>query len=150
LKPIAHLGPKIWRGRAHRLSPESIVFSNPLFRVSFSLLSPKLQGLKNMYLIVIGWLYVTLLMALAEAFSSQGTVLGAIITFVFYGLLPMALVVYLMGTPLRRKAIRRQDEQARQDFLSGQTDSTLEPDAGRQAAALPEAAAVPAVGKEER
>ena len=49
-----------------------------------------------MYLIVIAWLYVTLLMALAEAFSTQGSVLGAIITFVFYGLLPMALVVYLM------------------------------------------------------
>ena len=103
-----------------------------------------------MYLIVIGWLYVTLLMALAEAFSSQGTVLGAIITFVFYGLLPMALVVYLMGTPLRRKAIRRQDEQARQEFLSSQTESAVQPDAGRHAAALPEAAAVPAVGKEER
>jgi hypothetical protein len=103
-----------------------------------------------MYLIVIGWLYVTLLMALAEAFSSQGTMLGAIITFVFYGLLPMGLVVYLMGTPLRRKAIRRQEEQARQEFLSIQTDSAVQPDAGRQAAALPEAAAIPAVRKEER
>ena len=39
-----------------------------------------------MYLIVIAWLYVTLLMALAEAFSTQGNVLGAIITFVFYGI----------------------------------------------------------------
>jgi len=103
-----------------------------------------------MYLIVIGWLYVTLLMALAEAFSSQGTVLGAIITFVFYGLLPTGLVVYLGGTPLRRKAIRRQEEQARQEFLASQTNSNIEPDAGRHAAALPEAAAVPAVGKEER
>jgi Na+-transporting methylmalonyl-CoA/oxaloacetate decarboxylase gamma subunit len=127
-----------------------LFFSNPLFRVSFSLLSPKLQGPKIMYLIVIAWLYVTLLMALAEAFSTQGSVLGAIITFVFYGLLPMALVVYLMGTPLRRKAIRRQDEQARQEFLSSQTESAAQPDAGRHAAALPEAAAVPAVGKEER
>jgi hypothetical protein len=89
-------------------------------------------------------------MALAEAFSTQGSVLGAIITFVFYGLLPMALVVYLMGSPLRRKAIRKQEEQARQDFLSGQNDSTIEPDAGRHAAALPEAGAVPAVRKEER
>jgi membrane protein implicated in regulation of membrane protease activity len=103
-----------------------------------------------MYLIVIAWLYVTLLMALAEAFSTQGSVLGAIITFVFYGLLPMALVVYLMGTPLRRKAIRRQDEQARQEFLSSQTDSAVQPDAGRHAAALPEASTIPAVGKEER
>jgi membrane protein implicated in regulation of membrane protease activity len=103
-----------------------------------------------MYLIVIAWLYVTLLMALAEAFSTQGSVLGAIITFVFYGLLPMALVVYLMGTPLRRKAIRRQDEQARQEFLSSQTDSAVQPDAGRHAAALPEASTIPAVRKEER
>ena len=103
-----------------------------------------------MYLIVIGWLYVTLLMALAEAFSSQGSVLGAIITFVFYGLLPMALVVYLMGTPLRRKAIRRQEEQDRQEAVSSQSDSTLQPDAGGHAAALPEVAAVPAVGEEKR
>lgn len=105
-----------------------------------------------MYLIVIAWLYVTLLMALAEAFSTQGSVLGAIITFVFYGLLPMALVVYLMGTPLRRKAIRRQEELSRQEVpnASIQPDSTLQPDAGRHAATLPEAAAVPAVGKEDR
>ncbi len=103
-----------------------------------------------MYLIVIAWLYVTLLMALAEAFSTQGSVLGAIITFVFYGLLPMALVVYLMGTPMRRKAIRRQEEQARQVAVSSQSDSTLQPDAGGHAAALPEATAVPAVGEEKR
>jgi mannose/fructose/N-acetylgalactosamine-specific phosphotransferase system component IID len=74
-------------------------------------MSPKLQPENNMYLIVIGWLYVTLLMALAEAFSSQGSVLGAIITFLLYGLLPMSLVVYLWGTPLRRKAIRRQEQE---------------------------------------
>jgi Na+-transporting methylmalonyl-CoA/oxaloacetate decarboxylase gamma subunit len=103
-----------------------------------------------MYLIVIAWLYVTLLMALAEAFSTQGSVLGAIITFVFYGLLPMALVVYLMGTPLRRKAIRQREEQARQEAVSSQSDSTLQPDTGGHAAALPETAAVPAVGEEKR
>ena len=45
---------------------------------------------KSMYLIVIAWTYVTLMMAVAEATSPQGTVLGAIITFVLYGLLPMA------------------------------------------------------------
>jgi uncharacterized membrane protein len=103
-----------------------------------------------MYLIVIAWLYVTLLMALAEAFSTQGSVLGALITFVFYGLLPMALVVYLMGTPLRRKAIRRDEEQARQVVVSSQRDSTLQPDAGGHATTLSETAAVPAVGEEKR
>jgi mannose/fructose/N-acetylgalactosamine-specific phosphotransferase system component IID len=56
-----------------------------------------------MYLVVIAWLYVVLMMAVAEATNSNGTVLGAIVTFVLYGLLPIALVVYLMGTPMRRK-----------------------------------------------
>ena len=64
----------------------------------------------------------------------------------------LALVVYLMGTPLRRKAIRQQEQQARQEAAVGpiQTDSAVQPDAGGHAAALPEVAAVPAVGKEER
>ena len=104
-----------------------------------------------MYLIVIGWLYVTLLMALAEAFSPQGSVLGAIITFVLYGLLPMGLVVYLMGTPLRRKAIRKSEQLAREEYIAAQlqTNSSTQPDASSHPAALPEGAAVPAVRKEE-
>jgi hypothetical protein len=104
-----------------------------------------------MYLIVIGWLYVTLLMALAEAFSTQGTVLGAIIIFVFYGVLPMSLVVYLMGTPLRRKAIRKTEQQAREEAMAAsvRAPSALEPDASSHSASASEAAAVSAVGKEE-
>lgn len=98
-----------------------------------------------MYLIVIAWLYVTLLMALAEAFSTQGSVLGAIITFLLYGVLPMSLVVYLWGTPLRRKEIRRQEHAAN---LSGTAASPLQPDAGGHAAGLPEEAAVTAMRKE--
>ena len=104
-----------------------------------------------MYLIVIGWLYVTLLMALAEAFSSQGSILGAIITFVLYGLLPMGLVVYLMGTPLRRKAIRKSEQLAREEYVAAQlqSDSSTQPDASGHPPTLPESAAVPAVRKEE-
>src|SRR5438309_1237095 len=61
-----------------------------------------------MHLVVIAWLYVALMMAVAEATNSTGTVLGAIVTFVLYGLLPVALVVYLMATPARR--LRAGDE----------------------------------------
>ena len=57
-----------------------------------------------MYLVVIAWLYVVLMMSVAEALSSQGSVLGAVITFVFYGVLPLAVVMYIMGTPSRRRA----------------------------------------------
>lgn len=59
-----------------------------------------------MYLIAIGWMYVVLMMAVAEALSSQGTVLGALFTFMLYGLLPLALVVYIGGTPARKRARR--------------------------------------------
>ncbi|WP_431102243.1 hypothetical protein [Roseateles noduli] len=60
-----------------------------------------------MYLVAIAWMYVVLMMALVEAFSSQGSVLGALITFVFYGVVPLSIVMYLMGTPGRRAARRR-------------------------------------------
>lgn len=94
-----------------------------------------------MYLIVIAWLYVTLLMGLAEAFSTQGTVLGAIITFLFYGVLPMALVVYVMGTPLRRKERLRQATQ--------ETElSAREPDASGHTTGLPEGGTVAPMRKE--
>ena len=60
-----------------------------------------------MYLVVIAWLYVVVLMSIAEATNTTGTVLGAIMTFVLYGALPVTLVVYLMGAPARNKAIKK-------------------------------------------
>ena len=45
-----------------------------------------------MYLIVIAWTYVTLMMAVAEATSPVGSVLGAVVTFLLYGALPMVVV----------------------------------------------------------
>lgn len=56
-----------------------------------------------MHLVVVAWLYVALMMAVAEALSSQGTVLGAVFTFVLYGALPVALVVYIGLWPARRR-----------------------------------------------
>lgn len=57
-----------------------------------------------MHIITIAWLFVTVMMALAEATSPQGTVLGALFTFLLYGALPLSIVLYLMGTPARRRA----------------------------------------------
>lgn len=79
------------------------------------------------YLVALGWLYVALLMAVAEATNSNGTVLGAIITFMLYGLGPVALVVYILGTPARKRALKARAEAA--------AASGREPDAGSQAAA---------------
>jgi hypothetical protein len=57
-----------------------------------------------MYLIAIAWMYVVLMMAVAEATNSNGTVLGALVTFVLYGLLPLGIVLYIFGTPGRKRA----------------------------------------------
>ena len=62
-----------------------------------------------MYLVVIAWLYVVVLMSIAEATNTTGTVLGAIMTFVLYGALPVTLVVYLMSAPARNKAIKKRN-----------------------------------------
>lgn len=101
-----------------------------------------------MYILVIGWVYVALMMAVAEAMHSNGTVLGGIITFVLYGLGPVALVVYLMQSPARRKARKaREALEAAEANAEHTSDSNLPsnpPNAGGHAAT----AAVAPVGKE--
>ena len=62
-----------------------------------------------LYLVAIGWIYVVLMMSVAEALAPTGSLLGALITFVFYGVLPLALVLYLLATPARRKALRARE-----------------------------------------
>jgi hypothetical protein len=81
-----------------------------------------------MYIVPIAWLYVAVMMAVAEATNTTGTVLGGIITFFLYGLLPVTLVIYLMGAPARRRAIKAR-EQAELDVLRNANFSN-QPDAG--------------------
>lgn len=61
-----------------------------------------------MFVVAVAWLYVVLMMAVAEATGNQGSVLGAVFTFVGYGVLPLAIVLYLMNAPARRRARRAQ------------------------------------------
>lgn len=61
------------------------------------------------HIVVIAWLYVALMMAVAEGMSTQGTVLGGVFTFLLYGALPIALVVYLLATPARKRARRARE-----------------------------------------
>ena len=98
-----------------------------------------------MYLIVIAWTYVTLMMAVAEATSANGTVLGAIITFALYGALPMGILVYILGTPSRKRAIKAREaaEQAAYDAQQAAAASAA-PDTGSEApAAAPGQAVAP-------
>jgi len=65
-----------------------------------------------MYLVAIAWIYVVLMMAVAEATSPQGTVLGAFFTLMLYGALPLSIVMYLLRTPHRKRMRRAREESA--------------------------------------
>jgi hypothetical protein len=80
------------------------------------------------YLVVTAWLYVAVMMAVAEANHPLGTLLGAVATFVLYGVGPVALLIYLMGRPRRRAA--RQEREAREAQAA-----SAEPDGGGEPAA---------------
>ena len=55
-----------------------------------------------MWIVAIGWMYVVTLMA-----ATEPTVVGGIMTFFGYGVLPISLVFYLVGS--RRRRGRAQD-----------------------------------------
>lgn len=50
-----------------------------------------------MYIIAIAWLYVVTLMA-----ATEKTITAGLLTFVFYGLLPCALFLWVLGVKHRR------------------------------------------------
>lgn len=56
-----------------------------------------------MYIVAIGWLWVVLMMALTEVSITAG-----ILTFLLYGLAPLALLLWLLGTPARRRRLARE------------------------------------------
>lgn len=60
-----------------------------------------------MYIVAIGWLYVVVLMAMTET-----SVVAGIATLVFYGLLPVGLLLWLGGYRARRRA---REDAARKD-----------------------------------
>lgn len=102
-----------------------------------------------MYLIAIAWIYVVLMMSVAEATNTTGTVLGAIVTFFLYGVLPLALVLYLLKSPDRRRAIKARERAENQAARVHEPAAASDlPDAGSHAASAAPAAGVPPVRKE--
>lgn len=62
-------------------------------------------GRSAMYIVAIAWLYVVVMMALTET-----SFIAGLVTLVFYGLAPLALFLWLMGTPERRRRQRSRDQ----------------------------------------
>jgi hypothetical protein len=79
-----------------------------------------------MLLVAIAWTYVVLMVAIVEATSRQGTVLGALITFALYAALPLSILAYLFFSPAR---IRRR----RAAEAASSVGATPDPDGGDHA-----------------
>lgn len=57
-----------------------------------------------MYIIAIAWLFVASMAAITEPNLTAG-----IITFLFWGVLPLSIVLYILTWPLRRKHRQKQE-----------------------------------------
>ncbi|MBB3210954.1 hypothetical protein FHW67_000189 [Herbaspirillum sp. Sphag1AN] len=51
-----------------------------------------------MYIVAIAWLYVVFMMSITEE-----SIVAAILTFLLYGAFPLIIVLYLIGTPQRKR-----------------------------------------------
>ena len=79
-----------------------------------------------MYIIGIGWMYVVTLMAATETNLAAG-----LATFIFYGALPCAVLMYILGTK-RRRAKRAAMEAAEQQLQTAQTADPADPPADKK------------------
>lgn len=70
-----------------------------------------------MHIAAVGWIYVTLMMAITEE-----TVIAGIMTFFLYGVLPTLIIVYLGGSPQRR----RRNEEARLRMMQERQNSAAQ------------------------
>jgi biotin transporter BioY len=60
-----------------------------------------------MYIVAIAWLYVISMMAITERNFTAG-----VLTFVFYGVAPTALLLWLAGAKRRHRAARQRESAA--------------------------------------
>lgn len=87
-----------------------------------------------MHIVAVAWIFVVVLMTLAEATSTQGTVLGALFTFLLYGVLPLGIVLYVMGAPVRARARKAAEAAAAASAQASAPASTQQRDGGGHAA----------------
>jgi biotin transporter BioY len=74
------------------------------------------------HIAAVGWIYVTLMMAITEE-----TVVAGIMTFFVYGVLPTLIIVYIGGSGQRRK--RREQERLR--LMQEQQQNAAQKDTAR-------------------
>ena len=69
-----------------------------------------------MHIVAIGWLYVVLMMSISET-----SVVAGLLTMFFYGLLPVAIILYISGSKQRKK---KQAQRERAQKIAGENTAS--------------------------
>lgn len=81
-----------------------------------------------MYIVAIAWIYVVLMMSITEQ-----SVVAGVMTFLLYGLSPLALILYLMGVPERKRRRLRAEKAAAQAAMdAGNGNNNVNGSAGNE------------------
>lgn len=83
-----------------------------------------------MHIVAIAWIYVVLMMAITER-----SVIAGIMTFLLYGVLPLAVILYLMGTRQRKQRRIEAENSAR--TTEAEKPSTAETNPAIEADSIP-------------
>lgn len=75
-----------------------------------------------MYIVALAWIYVVLMMSITE-----NSVVAGVMTFLMYGVVPVSIILYVMGTPRRRRR-RVLEEKIRHALPETQAPAPAEPD----------------------
>lgn len=73
-----------------------------------------------MYIIAIAWIYVVFMMAITET-----SIVAGIMTFLLYGVLPVTIIVYVMGTGQRKRKRHAQEMQRRAEIQKTEEAKTV-------------------------
>ena len=77
----------------------------------------------SMFIVAVGWLYVVLMMSITET-----TPVAGVMTFILYGLVPVALLLYISGGRQRkRRRAAEQQERQRQAAAAEQAAAPEQP-----------------------
>ena len=72
-----------------------------------------------MHIAAVGWIYVVLMMAITE-----DSVVAGIMTFLFYGVLPVVLIMYVAGTGNRKRRRAQEEAERRAQKISDEASTT--------------------------
>jgi hypothetical protein len=75
----------------------------------------------HLYLVAIAWVYVVLLMAMTETSFVAG-----VMTFFFYCVFPLSILLYVMGTPSRKRKRQAAEKAKRLAVAENESESKIE------------------------